>query len=84
MVWADEEEEMGLGRGRDRAANAATVRESVQRHPWAGKHKNPGARNHFPHRLAVYITGLEECRCGTTFNSQHQLEHVLRVDFTSL
>lgn len=49
MVWADEEEEVGLGRGRDWAANAAAVCEGVQCHPRAGTCKNPGAGDHLPH-----------------------------------
>lgn len=64
VFWAATEEEVGLGRGCDRAANAAAVCEGIQRHSGAGACQDPGAGDHLPHRLAVHFAGLEECRCS--------------------
>ena len=66
MVWADKEEEVGLGGGCDWAANAAGIRQGVQCHPRACACKNSGAGDHLPYRLAIYIAGLEESRCAAS------------------
>ena len=49
VVWIEEKEEVGLGRRRDRAADAAEVGHVIQCHAWAHARQDTGARDHLSH-----------------------------------